>query len=221
MGHRSTSGSKTRAAILEAAFHLFLDQGYHGTSMRQVAREAGVTPAAIYNHFEGKEALFIDLLTQRIPHNAVLAALSEAQGQTAHEIAHDAVQRMHGAMANQFDNLRLMFIELIEFQGRHARGLVGRFLPQLLEFVGRLRQADGRDFRSPDIIVARAFFGLFMSYAITVVILGQAPGFRDDPRDLADFADVFLYGVQGESTDSPGRSLGPSTRGSGVEAPSG
>jgi len=213
-GQRAASGSKTRAAILDAAFHLFLEQGYHGSSMRQVAREAGITPAAIYNHFEGKEALFIDLLSERVPHHAVLGALSAAQGETAHEITHDAIQRMHGAMASQFDNLRLMFIELIEFQGRHASGLVGRFLPQLLGFVERLRQADGRGFRYADIIVARAFFGLFMSYAITVVILGQAPGFRDDPRDLADFADVFLYGVLGESTDGPARSVGPSTRNS-------
>jgi len=221
VGQRGASGSKTRAAIFDAAFHLFLYQGYHGTSMRQVAREAAITPAAIYNHFEGKEALFIDVLTEHIPHNAVLAALSEAQGQTAHEITHDAVQRMHAAMASQFDNLRLMFIELIEFQGRHASGLVGRFLPQLLGFVERLRRADGRGLRYPDIIVARAFFGLFMSYAITVVILGRSPGFRDDPGDLADFADLFLYGVHGESTDGPGRSLGPSTGNSGVESRSG
>src|SRR3990170_6094263 len=102
VGQRGASGSKTRAAIFDAAYHLFLDQGYHGTSMRQVAREAGITPAAIYNHFEGKEALFIDLLSDRVPHHAVLGALTAAQGETAHEITHDAVQRMHAAMANQF-----------------------------------------------------------------------------------------------------------------------
>src|SRR3990170_1569678 len=203
-GGKDPQGASTRKAILEAAFRLFLEQGYHGTSIRQVARDAGITPAAIYNHFQGKESLFIDLLSDRVPHHAVLAALKTAQGGSAHELTHDAVQRMRSAMVNQFDNLRLMFIEIIEFQGRHASGLVGRFLPQLLEFVERLRQVDGRAFRYPDIIVARAFFGLFMSYAITVVILGQAPGFRDDPKDLADFADVFLHGVLDESTHDPG-----------------
>jgi len=204
VGQRGASGSKTRAAIFDAAFHLFLYQGYHGTSMRQVAREAAITPAAIYNHFEGKEALFIDVLTEHIPHNAVLAALSEAQGQTAHEITHDAVQRMHAAMASQFDNLRLMFIEIIEFQGRHASALVGRFLPQLLEFVERLKQAEPSIRPYPDVILARAFFGLFMSYAITVTIVGGMAGFRDDPSDLAAFADIFLHGVLGDSGDPPG-----------------
>lgn len=188
-------GPSTREVILEAAFELFLEQGYHGTSMRQVAGRAGITPASIYNHFQGKEALFLDLLSDRVPHRAVLGALKAAQGRTAHELTHDAIRRMRSAMLNQFDNLRLMFIELIEFQGRHASALVGRFLPQLLDFVQRLKQADPSIQRYDDIVLARAFFGLFMSYAITVTILGGVAGFRDDPADLAAFADIFLHGV--------------------------
>jgi AcrR family transcriptional regulator len=199
MARRNARGPSTREVILEAAFQLFLEQGYHGTSMRQVASRAGITPAAIYNHFQGKEALFVDLLSDRLPHHAVLGGLKTARGRNAHELTHDAVQRMRSAMVNQFDNLMLMFIELIEFQGRHANALVGRFLPQLLEFVQRLKQVDLSVRRYPDIILARAFFGLFMSYAITVMIFGETAGFRDDPADLATFADIFLYGILGEA----------------------
>jgi AcrR family transcriptional regulator len=195
MARKDHQGPGTRAAILEAAFQLFLEQGYHGTSMRQVAGQAGITPAAIYNHFEGKEALFVDLLSERVPHHAVLGALEAAQGSNAHELTHDAIQRMRSAMVDQFDNLRLMFIELIEFQGRHADAIALRFLPQLFEFVRRLKGLDPSVSRYSDVILARAFFGLFMSYAITVTILGGSAGLHDDPRDLADFADIFLYGV--------------------------
>ena len=191
-------GPATRDVILEAAFQLFLEQGYHGTSMRQVAGEAGITPAAIYNHFESKEALFVDLLSARVPHHAVLGALKSAQGRNAHELTHDAIQRMRSAMVNQFDNLRLMFIELIEFQGRHADTIAAQFLPQLFEFAQQLKQLDPSVNRYTDVILARAFFGLFMSYAISVTILGGSAGFRDDPRDLAEFADIFLYGVRRE-----------------------
>jgi AcrR family transcriptional regulator len=196
MARKNPHGPATREVILEAAFHLFLEQGYHGTSMRQVAAQASITPAAIYNHFQGKEALFVDLLSDRVPHRAVIAALATAQGDTADELIHDAFQRMRSAMVNQFDNLRLMFVELIEFQGRHADALAVRFLPQLFEFVERLKSLDPLVGRYSDVILARAFFGLFMSYAITVTILGATPGFRDDRRDLAQFADIFLYGVR-------------------------
>ena len=36
-----TKGERTRAALIEAGYHLFLRRGYHGTSMRDIARAAG------------------------------------------------------------------------------------------------------------------------------------------------------------------------------------
>ena len=47
-----------RNKILEAAKTLFLSQGYHGSSMNQIALEAGVTKLTIYNHFQDKTTLF-------------------------------------------------------------------------------------------------------------------------------------------------------------------
>jgi AcrR family transcriptional regulator len=219
MARTNPHGPDTRQAILEAAFQLFLEQGYHGTSMRQVAGRAGITPAAIYNHFEGKEALFVALLSDRVPHRAVLGALKASQGRDAQELTHDAIQRMRAAMVDQFDNLRLMFIELLEFQGRHADSLAVRFLPQLLEFAERLRSLDPSVGRYTDIVLARAFFGLFMSYAITVAILGEVQGFRDDPDDLSTFADIFLHGVLERSEGGNRVSASPAMRARGSRLP--
>ena len=39
---------------------LFAQQGLAGTSMREIAREAGITQAAIYHHFPCKEDLYVD-----------------------------------------------------------------------------------------------------------------------------------------------------------------
>lgn len=47
-----------RKQILEAAKMLFLKLGYHGSSMNQIAKEAGVTKLTVYNHFKDKENLF-------------------------------------------------------------------------------------------------------------------------------------------------------------------
>jgi len=44
--------------ILEAAGQLFREQGYGAVSMDQIAREAGVSKATVYAHFESKERLF-------------------------------------------------------------------------------------------------------------------------------------------------------------------
>lgn len=46
------------AAILEAAKRLFTAQGFDGTSMDQIATEAGVSKLTVYSHFGDKETLF-------------------------------------------------------------------------------------------------------------------------------------------------------------------
>jgi len=185
----------TRAAILEAAYRLFLHQGYHGSSMRQIAQKARLTPAGIYNHFSGKEAIFLTLLAERVPQRALARALNASEGETVEELVHDAMGRMSQAMADQYDNLRLLFVELLEFQGRHARHVAKDFLPQVAGFMGRLESAQGNLKALDPMIMARAFLGLFMSYAITVTFFPKIPGFSQQPTDLQNLADILLHGM--------------------------
>ncbi len=48
---------KTRAAIILAAAEVFDEAGYHGASMREIMKRAGITLGAVYFHFPNKEAL--------------------------------------------------------------------------------------------------------------------------------------------------------------------
>ena len=54
----------TRALLTRAARDLFLEAGEPGFSLREVARRVGVSPAAVYRHFDGKEALIAAACTQ-------------------------------------------------------------------------------------------------------------------------------------------------------------
>lgn len=51
-----------RERILSAAFVLFQESGYEGTSVNRIARSAGMTPAAIYWHFPSKQDLLAEML---------------------------------------------------------------------------------------------------------------------------------------------------------------
>lgn len=51
----------TKADLLREARDLFLEVGLERCSLREVARRAKVSPAAVYRHFEDKEALFKDV----------------------------------------------------------------------------------------------------------------------------------------------------------------
>lgn len=54
----SDRAEKTRAQILDAALRIFARQGPDGSSVRDIAVEAGVTKSLIHHHFGSKEGLF-------------------------------------------------------------------------------------------------------------------------------------------------------------------
>lgn len=51
-------GVRTRETLLQNAVRRFAADGYRGTSVAEVARDSGVTPAATYAYFPSKQALF-------------------------------------------------------------------------------------------------------------------------------------------------------------------
>lgn len=55
---RKRDASGTRAALLSAAARRFAVHGYDGTSVRDIAKDAGVDAALVYRYFGSKEALF-------------------------------------------------------------------------------------------------------------------------------------------------------------------
>jgi len=59
-----TLSQKKRAAIIDAAIREFHDSGYDTATMDAVARRAEVSKRTVYNHFESKEALFLEISDQ-------------------------------------------------------------------------------------------------------------------------------------------------------------
>jgi len=53
-----TRSERKHAAIVAAATSVFLDRGYHGASMDELARVAAVSKQTVYKHFASKKTLF-------------------------------------------------------------------------------------------------------------------------------------------------------------------
>jgi len=51
-----------RDKILAAAVQLFAEYGYHASSMREIARIAGIQAASIYYHYPSKQALLVEIM---------------------------------------------------------------------------------------------------------------------------------------------------------------
>ncbi|MCW0214589.1 MAG: TetR/AcrR family transcriptional regulator [Pseudonocardia sp.] len=54
------------AAIIEASIEVMAAHGYHGTSVRDIALRAGLSPAALYHHFPSKQAVLATIMERGI-----------------------------------------------------------------------------------------------------------------------------------------------------------
>src|SRR5512139_716377 len=85
-------GEATRLAIEDAAVELFLAQGYHATSMRQIAERTGLALGGIYNHFSSKEKIFEAIIIDKDPYKRVLPVLLAAQGDSVEDFLRNAAK---------------------------------------------------------------------------------------------------------------------------------
>ena len=75
VARKTRRGPLTRTQILDAALRLFSEKGFARTSVRDIARAAGITDAAIYYHFASKRDLFEALFEER----GIISALSDLE----------------------------------------------------------------------------------------------------------------------------------------------
>ena len=62
---RAERRERTREELISAAERLFTEQGFHATSVDEIAFEAGYTKGAVYSNFESKEDLFFAVYERR------------------------------------------------------------------------------------------------------------------------------------------------------------
>ena len=137
-----TRGEQTRQEILDAAKGLFLAQGYTATSMRQIARAVGITPAAIYNHFPGKDEIFTSLLQQEAPYDRLFALTGEMEADTPEGLLRQLVRGGIELVATHRDYMRLALIDAQEREGATLAGFLPRILPQAQALYERLVALD-------------------------------------------------------------------------------
>jgi AcrR family transcriptional regulator len=190
-------GEVTRERLLQVAFDLFVRNGFHGTSMRQIADAAGLAVGGIYNHFGSKEAIFAAVLQANHPYRIVEAALQDVNVSTFEAFVREASARVWQAVQSRKNQLMpLMFIEVVEFQGKHLRALAESLFPRVVNYVQRFDQSAERRRPLPNPIVLRTFISFMAGHLMIETALGRSAVFQQMDYDWLDSAvDIFLHGV--------------------------
>jgi AcrR family transcriptional regulator len=136
---QATDGRSTRAQamrqarreeILEAAVRLFRRRGYHGTSVSDVIQASGISRGTFYLYFDGKEALFLDLIERFIQRIVAVVEVVDPHGSNPTRAIYDNVRRVVDVV---FDNRDLAVVVLREKVGLEPE--VDRRLDRLYGFL--------------------------------------------------------------------------------------
>ena len=193
-------GELTRQEIIRAAHELFVMQGFHGTSMRQIADKANIALSGLYNHFKNKEDVFKQVFFEYHPYHDVLPALLAAEGDAVERFVRDAFKRMLDALGDRPDFMNLMFIEVVEFKSVHVKELSAILMPQQLEVLERVKRFESDRLREiPPLMLISSFLGSFISFILTEIIMSQhqPEGFTKNALDY--FIDIYLHGILKDS----------------------
>jgi len=189
-----------RTQILDAATAVFADKGFHRTTIKDVAKEAGIADGTIYNYFENKTALLLGILNrlneseQREEHFAQVAD-ADMRTSTRNYIR----QRLEVMTQNGFQAFQVLLSEILV--NKELRDL---YYQQVIEPTFMLaekyyqRWADEGLIKPLDIpLTTRAISGMFLGVLI-LRMMGDSELEQkwDDLPDL--LAEIMLTGIEGD-----------------------
>lgn len=180
-------GPPDLSAPLASALSIFVEQGYHGTSVREIAGRAGLSVPGLYHHYPSKQAILVGLMS------AAMDELIERSKQAQDQAGPTAQQRFDAVV----ESLLLFHMH------RRDQAFLGSTEIRSLEPTNRADYVARRDEQQrmlDAIVVAGIETGDFdlqhpadASRAVTTMCVGIAGWYRPDgPLSPADLTEVYL-----------------------------
>jgi AcrR family transcriptional regulator len=195
-----SKGEQTRKSIVSAAYKLFVDQGFHGTSMRQISEKAEVTLGGIYNHFSSKAEIFEEVIVDYHPVNIVLPLIEKTGGDTIDDFVRHAGHTMFDQLPQRDDFVKLLFIEIVEFNAAHIPKLFVEIFPRILNFAEQMKNRRGALRDTSATVMVVTFMGIIFAFFAFQNIIGRYNPLGFPDIDIDSILDVFLYGIAENQT---------------------
>ncbi|MGD8395138.1 MAG: TetR/AcrR family transcriptional regulator [Candidatus Eiseniibacteriota bacterium] len=194
------SGDARRRQIIDVAARVFAEHGFKGTTTREIARAAAINEAVLYQHFSGKDALFVAALEAKIGEVEIDRFLETLPREAPIEQVMEsiAVKILSVGLGDPIIQ-RLLIAASIEGSG-DARRL---FLSWRLPFISYIQQAIQRgiergELREVDpLITARAFVGLVMDCVLSCTLWPDLGYESSEPQTLVrNNVPIFVRGLK-------------------------
>jgi len=189
-------GEVTRLVVEDAAIELFMEQGYHATSMRQIAQRSKLALGGIYNHFKSKEEIFEAIIVDKHPYKKILPLIQEVEGNTTEEFLNNAAHVIINELISQQYYVKLMMVELSEFNGIHGAALIKEIAPQILPIFEKLVKSRKELRVAHPVVLMRSFVGMVLGYMLTEIMVSNSILKNIMPKNTLDaYIDIYTHGI--------------------------
>jgi AcrR family transcriptional regulator len=187
--------------FLDAAARLFRQQGYEATTVRDIARGAGMLPGSLHYRYPTKDSLLLALMRRGV--EADMATVRAAIGQTR-----DPLERLRLALRARVrfllsrDSASVVLFDWRSLKGRARQEMI-RLRDEYEAFwVGLLEDVAGAGLLRPKLDLK--MLRLFVFGAVNWVALWYSPRGERSPEEIADaFWGFMAYGVFDEAHRPP------------------
>lgn len=165
---------KNQIHIEEAALRVFTRQGFHGTSVREIATEANVSLGNIYNYYKTKEDIFVSLVRRFDQRMARIVAtrVSPLIGELDPENLKKLAGLVREIVRDNPDFWRLMYIDVVEFGNQHFAHIYREFVPILRRLNPQLGSKKPTKSGTDPVVAFAAIYLQFFTYYLVETLFG-------------------------------------------------
>lgn len=191
---------RNKIEIEQAALRLFIRQGFHGTSVRDIAQEANVSLGNIYNYFDTKEELYESLV--RRYKLAMAKQQRDILTPLLGVVDPDSLKRLAAGIKQIVyqnpDYWRLMYVDVTEFGNKHFAHSF-RDLSRNLERLGGESMQKRNGIR-PDVDHSLAYTAIYLQmftyFLVEKLFGGKHHLGLPDEQTIEQLIRIFLEGVR-------------------------
>lgn len=198
---------KNQVHIEEAALRVFTRQGFHGTSVREIAAEAGVSLGNLYNYYKTKEDIFESLVRRFDQRMARIMAtrLAPLIGSLDPANLHKLSGVVREIVRDHPDYWRLMYIDVVEFGNRHFEHIFRDLVPILRRLNPQLSQKKVSGGIDPTVAFAAIYLQFFTYYLVETLFGGRQHLGLPDDEAITQLIRLFTAGLGSNGKQAPAR----------------
>jgi AcrR family transcriptional regulator len=198
---------RRRQEVLDAALRLFARDGYRETTVAGLATEVGLSEAALYRYFDGKEQIFSAIVKERLAAVSLTRRTSSAEPREAAALLRSVAEQVVSSFEQQPEAMRVIFSEGLRHRPTARIVYEELLLPSATSLAKALEELARRgSIRAVEAdTVASAYLGMFAFYMMVTEFYMPAAGLAKPPRRQAlldELVEVFDRGLRNPPSSS-------------------